>query len=107
MIISTLSRDSLNIDASKYIRLSCEYRRIATIWRMRWLVDQDKRQLRKLKRDIKRAGNKRRRQHLKRQLAEAPEEAPHADFDFGRASSAGYNAMDRDATRRRPRRESS
>lgn len=31
-------------------------------------MDQDKRRLRKLKRDIKRAGNKRRRQYLKRDL---------------------------------------
>jgi hypothetical protein len=60
----------------------------------------DKRQLRKLKRDLKRAGNKRRRQHLKQQLAENPEEAPHAEFDYGRTSSAGLNGMDRDATRR-------
>lgn len=64
-------------------------------------MDQDKRQLRKLKRDIKRAGNKRRRQHLKRQLAEHPDEAPRDAYDFGRASSAGLNGMDRDATRRR------
>ena len=47
-------------------------------------MDQDKRLLRKLKRDIKRAGNKRRRQFLKRQLEEKPEDAPYAEFDFGR-----------------------
>lgn len=64
-------------------------------------MDQDKRQIRKLKRDIKRAGNKRRRQHLKRQLADEPEEAAHVEFDFGPDSSAGFNGMDRDATRRR------
>jgi hypothetical protein len=57
--------------------------------------------LRKLKRDIKRAGGKRRRQHLKRQLAEDPEEAPFAEFDFGNDSSTGFNGMDQDATRRR------
>jgi hypothetical protein len=61
----------------------------------------DKRQLRKLKRDIKRAGNKRRRQFLKRQLAEQPEEALDATDDFGRYSSAELNAQDQDATRRR------
>ena len=38
-------------------------------------MDREKRQLRKLKRDIKRAGSKRRRQHLKRELVENPEEA--------------------------------
>jgi len=64
-------------------------------------VDQDKRMLRKLKRDIKRAGSKRRRQYLKRQLTDDPENAAHAEFDFGRTSSAGYNGVDRDATRRR------
>jgi hypothetical protein len=64
-------------------------------------MDQDKRQYRQLKRDIKQAGNRKRRQHLKRQLVENPEEAAHAEFDFGRDSSAGLNGIDRDATRRR------
>lgn len=64
-------------------------------------MDKEKRQLRKLKRDIKKAGSKRRRQFLKRDLAENPEEAPHAEFDFGRTSSEGLNGLDRDATRRR------
>jgi hypothetical protein len=62
----------------------------------------DKRLLRQLKRDLKRAGNKRRRQHLKRELTENPEEAPYTDFDFGRTSSATLNGLDQDATRRRP-----
>jgi hypothetical protein len=65
-------------------------------------MDPDKRQWRKLKRDIKRAGNKRRRRHFKRALAENPEDAPHSEFEFGRDSSAGLNGLDRDATRRRP-----
>jgi hypothetical protein len=64
-------------------------------------VDRDKRQLRKLKRDIKKAGNKSRRQHLKRELTENPEEAPHSEYDFGRKSSKGLNALDNDATRKR------
>jgi len=64
-------------------------------------MDQDKRRYRKLKRDVKRAGNKRRRQHLKRELADKPEEAPYTEFDFGDTSSATMNGMDRDATRRR------
>ena len=63
----------------------------------------EKRQYRKLKRDVKRAGNKRRRQYLKRDLAENPEEAPFSEFDFGSDSSAGLNGLDRDATRRRDR----
>ena len=63
-------------------------------------MDQDKRRYRKLKRDVKRAGNKRRRQHLKRDLVDNPEEAPFTEFDFGRTSSETMNGMDRDATRR-------
>ena len=61
-------------------------------------MDRDKRELRKLKRDIKRAGNKRRRQHLKRDLVENPEEAPYSEFDFGRTTSTGLNGLDRDVT---------
>jgi hypothetical protein len=61
----------------------------------------EKRQYRKLKRDIKRAGNKRRRQHLKRDLAENPEEAAHSEFDFGNDSSTWLNGLDSDATRRK------
>lgn len=61
----------------------------------------DKRRVRKLKRDLKRAGNKARRQHLKRTLTDAPDEAADAAFEFGRRSSAGFNGLDRDVTRRR------
>ena len=64
-------------------------------------MDQDKRSMRKLKRDIKRAGNKRRRQTLKRKLRDNPEDAPFDQFDFGRDSSAAFNGMDMDATRKR------
>jgi hypothetical protein len=64
-------------------------------------MDPLREQLRKLKRALKRAGGKRRRQHLKRDLAENPEEAHLSEFDFGRDSSASLNGLDRDATRRR------
>ena len=64
-------------------------------------MDRDKRQFRKLKRDIKRAGKKRRRQYLKRQLADNPQDAAHAEFDFGDTSSTAFNGLDQDATRRR------
>ena len=64
-------------------------------------MDREKRQLRKLKRDIKKAGNKSRRRHLKRELAENPEEAPHSAFDFGRKSSETLNGLDQDATRKK------
>ena len=63
----------------------------------------EKRQYRKLKRDVKRAGSKRRRRFLKRELVENPEEAPYSEFDFGSDSSAGLNGLDQDATRRRAR----
>jgi hypothetical protein len=61
----------------------------------------NKRQLRKLKRDLKRSGSRRARRQLKRELVERPEEASHSELDFGRLRSAGLNAMDQDATRRR------
>jgi hypothetical protein len=64
-------------------------------------MDKDKRFYRKLKRDIKQAGNKRRRQFLKRELAENPEEAPDSEFHFSQDSSAAFNGLDQDATRRR------
>lgn len=60
----------------------------------------DKRQLRKLKRDIKRAGNKRRRQALKKDLECNPEEAAHSEFDYGDLSSETLNGLDHDTTRR-------
>ena len=68
-------------------------------------MEPDKRRLRKLKRDIKKAGNKSRRQHLKRELAENPEDAPHSEFDFGQKSSESMNALDQDSTRRRPKKD--
>ena len=64
-------------------------------------MDPDKRQMRELKRSITRAGNKRRRQQLKRDLADNPGEAHRSEFDYGLDSSAGLNGLDRDATRRR------
>ena len=64
-------------------------------------MDPDKRKLRQLKKAIKRAGNKSRRQSLKRDLVENPEEAHRSEFDFGRDTSTGLNALDHDATRRR------
>jgi hypothetical protein len=63
--------------------------------------DPRKRQLRQLKRVVKRAGSKHRRRDLKKQLAENPEEAADASEDFGRNSSESFNGLDRDATRKR------
>jgi hypothetical protein len=64
-------------------------------------MDQEKRRHRQLKRDVKKAGNRKRRQALKRDLERNPADAAHTQFDFGRDSSAGLNGIDRDATRRR------
>lgn len=67
-------------------------------------MDPDKRILRKLKRDIKKAGNKRRRQELKRDLSDNPAEAHHSEGEVDRYRSADMNGLDNDATRR-PRAE--
>ncbi len=65
-------------------------------------MDPKKRELRKLKRDIKRAGNKHRRRQLKRDLADRPDEAHWSEESVGRNQSAGLNGLDDDATRRPP-----
>ena len=58
-------------------------------------MDREKRELRRLKREIKQAGSQRRRRLLKRDLAENPEEAHHAEADLGRLRSADLNGLDR------------
>jgi hypothetical protein len=65
--------------------------------------DPAKRQLRQLKRVLKRAGSKHRRRDLKRQLAQNPEAASEADENLGRHRSDGFNGLDRDNTRKRAR----
>lgn len=65
----------------------------------------DKRKFRQLKREIKRAGSKRRRHALKKDLERNPEEAAHTNFDFGRLSSETLNGLDNDATRRKREQE--
>ncbi|MBX9625899.1 MAG: hypothetical protein K2X82_19015 [Gemmataceae bacterium] len=70
-------------------------------------VDPDKRKLRELKRAVKKRGNKHRRQQLKRDLTENPEEAAHSEEKLGRFSSAEWNGLDRDSdTTRRKKDES-
>jgi hypothetical protein len=64
-------------------------------------MDQDKRRYRQIKRDVKRAGTRKMRRHLKRDLTEDPEDAAYSEFDYGRNSSASLNGNDQDATRRR------
>ena len=61
----------------------------------------DKRQVRKLKREIKQIGNKKRRHKLKRELHANPAEAHWSEPTVGKASSASLNGLDQDATRRR------
>ena len=64
----------------------------------------DKRRQRQLKRDLKQAGNRKRRRQLQRDLRDNPAETAHSEFDFGRASSAWLNGLDRDATRKKSNR---
>lgn len=64
-------------------------------------MNDDKRLYRTLKRDIKKAGNRKRRRTLDRALARDPERASEVEFDYGRDSSATLNGNDRDATRKR------
>jgi hypothetical protein len=54
----------------------------------------DKRFYRELKRNIKKTGNRKRRQFLKRALAEHPDDAHEDAYDFGRDSSALLNGVD-------------
>jgi hypothetical protein len=61
----------------------------------------DKRLQRELKRQIKRAGNKRRRRALKEELANNPEDAAFSEEYFGRYSSESLNGADNDSTRRK------
>ena len=63
-------------------------------------MDRDKRELRELKRVIKRAGNQRARRVLKRILTERPEDAPFTEPAYGRYRSADLNGINRDSTRR-------
>lgn len=68
-------------------------------------MNNDQRQHRQMKRDIKRAGNRTRRRDLKRELEANPAEAHFAEEGFGRHSSAPLNGNDNDATRRRDEEE--
>jgi hypothetical protein len=63
--------------------------------------DPDKRKLREIKRALKKRGNKHRRQQLKRDLAENPEEAAHSEENLGRHRSDELNGLDQDSTRKK------
>jgi hypothetical protein len=60
-----------------------------------------KRELRRPKKEIKRAGSQRRRRLWKRDLRENPDEAAHSEENFGRYKTAELNGIDHDSTRRR------
>jgi hypothetical protein len=64
-------------------------------------MNDDKARKRQLKREVKKAGGRRRRRQLGRLLAEDPEGAAHHEAGFGRNASAPHNGMDDDRTRRR------
>jgi hypothetical protein len=68
-------------------------------------MNDDKRRQRQLKRDVKKAGNRTRRQHLKRTLEENPAEAHFEEETFGRHSSEPLNGQDSDSTRKRDEEE--
>jgi hypothetical protein len=55
---------------------------------------------RKMKRFLKKEGNKKKRQWLKRQLDENPDEAPFDEYEFGNLSSEWLNGIDHDSTRK-------
>lgn len=61
----------------------------------------DKRFYRKLKKQVKKIGNRKRRATLKKQLEDNPTEAHWDEFDFGATSSQSLNKADSDATRKR------
>ena len=64
-------------------------------------MEPTKRELREVKRIIKRKGNQRLRRQLKQVLADDPEAASRVDLDYGRYRSSAMNGMDHDTTRRR------
>lgn len=65
-------------------------------------MNNDKREHRERKREVKRAGHKHNRNQVKRVLTERPDEAAELGDNFGRHSTAELNGIDRDATCRRP-----
>jgi hypothetical protein len=65
------------------------------------MPDPDKRKTREIKRALKKRGNKHRRQQLKKNLSDNPEDAAHAEEDLGRHRSDTLNKLDNDSTRRK------
>ena len=65
------------------------------------MPDPDKRRMRELKRAVKKRGNKHRRQQLKRDLAENPDEAAQSEEELGKHRSDRLNGLDDDSTRKK------
>lgn len=63
--------------------------------------ERDKDRIRRIKRVVKRSGNKKVRSKAKRNIAQNPEEAHLGDDDYGAYSSKKYNGIDNDSTRRK------
>ena len=59
------------------------------------MYQDDKRELRRLKREIKRRGNHHARREAKRVIQENPEDAAAFSINYGRYSSATLNGIDR------------
>jgi hypothetical protein len=55
-----------------------------------------KKQLREMKRQIKKDGNRSRRRHFQRQLQKNPEDAHWDEFEFKHNSSTSLNGLDLD-----------
>lgn len=60
-------------------------------------MNDDKRLLRNLKRDIKKKGNRRVRRGLQQALRDNPDEAHWDEVDYGKDSSVPLNGLDRPA----------
>lgn len=70
-------------------------------------MEPTKREFRRLKRELKRAGSQHRRRQWKRDLRDRPEDAPYSEERFGRFSTAELNGNDKPRVRETPRREES
>jgi hypothetical protein len=69
------------------------------------MANDDKRLVRRIKRDLKREGNKNRRRALKRSLEVNPDEAQFDNYEFKRDSSKPWNGLTRDRSRVRSEEE--
>ncbi len=65
------------------------------------LNDNEKKNLRELKREMKRVGKRKVRNYLKQQLRDNPEEAQHNEPDFGKWSTEHMNGKFTDSKRQK------